>query len=130
MRKFLQSKGQFFFISLMLIIIFISGLQVLFSSFSEIDQGEAFSNQEDFWFWNVKSQVTRSLKERDCPELDSDFDEIRYLTKTYLAKKGIELRLDNDTAICIGNNKQAVVNIIINMTSENINFYENFTVNT
>ena len=130
MPRFSRSKGQFFFISLMLIITFLSGLQALLAGFAEIDLSEPYARQEDFWFQNIKEQVTRTLKDEDCPELAADFREIEIMTEGYLARKGVELNITNTTSVCLSAGKPAAITIEMNMTSKNINIYEKFTVNT
>lgn len=122
MHRSLQSKGQFFFISLMLIITFLSGLQALLAGFSDIDLSNPYLRQEDFWFWNIKDQINRTFENKPCPGLAADFQEIKIMTENYLAQKGIELNVSNLTAVC----PAGIVEIEMNMTSTNINIYDKF----
>ncbi|UCG95225.1 MAG: hypothetical protein JSV92_04240 [archaeon] len=124
MRRSQSSKGQFFFISLMLIITFLSGLQALFAGFSDIDLSEPYGRQEDFWFWNIKDQLNRTFDERKCPQLAVDYQEIKIMTESYLARRGVEFRLVNTTPIC----PAQTVRIEMNMTSTRINLFDNFTL--
>lgn len=121
-----RSKGQFFFISLMLIITFLSGLQALFSGFSELDLSKPYNSQEDYWFWNMKDQLNRTFTERRCPELESDFMEIKIMSEKYFASKGVEFSLRNKNGICPGIPGTAQVVIEMNMTSANINLRDTF----
>ncbi len=121
-----RSKGQFFFISLMIIITFLSGLQALFSGFSELDLSEPFANQEDYWFWNVKDQLNRTFEERRCPGLEADFTEIKIMSEEYLASRGVEFSLRNTTRICVGSPNNVIIEM--NMTSANTNIFDVFTL--
>ncbi len=123
-----RPKGQFFFISLMLIITFLSGIQALFADFSDINLDQPFSRQEDFWFWNTKDQLERSFEEKPCPTLATDFVEIKLMTEKYLAHKGVELNLINTSPICPPSAPGDWVEIEMNMTSTNINLYEKFNL--
>ena len=124
MLRLSHSKGQFFFISLMLIVIFLSGIQALLAGFSDIDLSKPFQNQEDFWFWNIKDQVTRTFDQRKCPRLAADFVEIKNMTENYLATKGIYFKITNTTPIC----PAGPVRIEMNMTSAHLNIFDNFTL--
>lgn len=124
MHRLSRSKGQFFFISLMFIITFLSSLQALLSGFSDIDLSKPYSRQEDFWFWNIKDQLNRTFENKPCPELAADFQEIKIMTKNYLATKGVELDITNLTTVC----PSGTVEIEMNMTSANINIFNNFTL--
>ena len=129
MRRLSRSKGQFFFISLMLMVVFISGIQVLLSGFSEIDLSRPYNRQEDFLFWNIKTQTVRAIEKRPCPTLVPDFNEIKMSTTEYLAKKGIHFEIENTSVLCNGPVKPPEVNVTINMTSSQIALYESFSVN-
>ncbi len=127
MHRLSRSKGQFFFISLMLIITFLSSLHALLSGFSDIDLSKPYLRQEDFWFWNIKDQLNTTFENKPCPELAADFQEIKIMTKDYLAKKGVEFSITNLTTICPAV-LPADVEIEMNMTSANINIFDNFTL--
>lgn len=75
-------------------------------------------------FWNIKDQLNRTFEQRNCSELASDFVEIKLMTENYLAKKGIEFDLKNTTLIC----PAGTVRIEMNMTSGNLNIFDNFTL--
>lgn len=124
MLRLSRSKGQFFFISLMIIITFLSGLQALFSGFSDLDLSKPYLRQEDYWFWNVKDQLNRTFQERDCPQLAADFTEIKFVTEEHLASKGIEFSLRNTTPVCPAGS----VGIEMNMTSLNIKLSDTFVL--
>jgi len=124
----LNKKAQFFIISMIIIVAVLIGIQSLFAGYSEVGLSKPFSSQEDFWFWNIKDQVTRSLKERSCPELEADFTEIKIVTEDYLARKGIEFNITNTTPICDGSSRHIPTMIFMNMTSVNTNLHEEFTV--
>ena len=124
----LNKKAQFFIISMIIIVAVLIGIQSLFAGYSEVILSKPFSSQEDFWFWNIKDQVTRSLQERSCPELEADFIEMKMSTEDYLARKGIEFYIMNTTPICNGDLNPASTKIFMNMTSANINLHEEFTV--
>lgn len=123
MRRLSRSKGQFFFISLMLIITFLSGLQALFSGFSELDLSKPYVQQESYWFWNIKDQVNRTFEEKKCPGLEQDFMEIKIMTEEYMAFRGVDFSLKNTTLICPGG---PGIMIEMNMTSANINIFDRF----
>ena len=131
MLKWSRSKAQFFIISMVVIMAILIGIQNFFAGYYQIDLTKPYKRQEDFWFWDIKTQVIRAIRERSCPELESDFVEIKMVTENYLAKKGIEFVLENTTPICIGNNKNSPsIGIAMNMTSSNVKLSEKFDVPT
>lgn len=130
MPKWLNSKAQFFIISMVVIVAILIGIQNLFASYYHIDLSSPYSHQEDFWFQDIKEQVKRTIKERSCPELASDFIEMKMVTESYLAKKGVEFVLENTTLICNGGTKVNPITIKMNMTSPNTELSEVFSVST
>ncbi|MCD6478233.1 MAG: hypothetical protein J7K87_04485 [Candidatus Aenigmarchaeota archaeon] len=130
MLKWLRSKrkAQFFIISMVIIMAVLAGIQTLFAGYSEVDISKPYSSPEDFWFWNIKDQVTRALEERSCPDLEADFIEIKMSTENYLSGRGVEFNLTNTTPICDGNVRHVPTGIFMNMTSANVNLHKEFKV--
>ncbi len=124
MHRLLHSKGQFFFISLMLVLLFVSGVNAIFAEFSDVDLSNSFTDQNQFIFWNIKHQIIRMFNQRKCPELENDFKEVKFITEHYLASRGIEFELKNASSIC----PPGDVVIEMNLTSGNINIFDNFTL--
>jgi len=125
MPKYLQSKGQFFFISLMLIITFLSGLQVLMAGYSDIDLNKPYMRQEEFWAENIKYQLNRTFEREPCPDVEESFEEIEIMTKNYLAKKGIDFELEALVPIC---SPSGAVQIEMNLTSSSVQIRDIFTL--
>lgn len=130
MPRWLSSKAQFFIISMVVIITVLIGIQNLFAGYYDVDLSGPYKKQEDFWFRNIKEQVTRRIKQGECPELEADFVEIKISTEKYLAKKGVEFIIENKTPICSGDIKINPIEIKMNMTSPNTKLSEKFEIST
>lgn len=128
MPKWLGSKAQFFIISMVVILAILISIQNLFAGYYGIDYSKPYDSPEDFWFWNIKSQITRTIEQGQCPELNADFIEIEISTEDYLAKRGVDLVIENETSICSGSTKINPITIKMNMTSPNINLYKEFNI--
>ncbi|MCD6398455.1 MAG: hypothetical protein J7L08_00870 [Candidatus Aenigmarchaeota archaeon] len=130
MPRWLGSKAQFFIISMVVILAILISIQNLFAGYYNINYSKPYDDPEDFWFWNIKDQITRTIEQRECPELSADFIEIEMVTEEFLGKKGVDLIIENKTPICNGSTKINPITIKMNMTSPNKNLYEEFNIAT
>ena len=112
----------------MLIVTFLSSMHALIAGFSDIELSKSYSGQEDFWFWNIKDQMTRTFDNRPCPILAEDFKEIKMITEEYLGGRGVEFDISNTTVICPPALPGNRVEIEMSMISTGITIYDIFNL--
>lgn len=108
-------KAQFFIISMVIVVSILASVSGLLNDYYKTGISQSAELSEADFFWNVKSQVNKTIVESSDEERARNFYDFVLLAEESAGNKGMDLKIENTTSL-----DSKPVNISIFLYSTNI----------